>query len=114
MEWTRLTCKYISVDLSSTTLANGDPAAVESVKAALTPRAEAPNEATVWVDCDLDPQTEIAKVLVAGPDADPGGALTVGENGSRLWMLNPDAPETDLFSVCVIRLVGLPAPVVVP
>ena len=105
MQWNRLTCKYISVDLSGTKLADGTAAAVTSVKAALTARAATTNAATTWVDCDLDPATEIAKVLVAGPDADPGGTLTLGENGGQLWMMVPDAPETDLFSVCVIRLV---------
>jgi hypothetical protein len=105
MEFTRLTCKYVSIDLSGTKLANGDPATVTSVKAALTVRAGTTDADTEWVDAELDGPTQIAKVLVAGPDADPGGTLTLGEEGGRLWFMDVDSPETDLFSACVIRLV---------
>ncbi len=102
MEFTRLTKKYVAVDVTATSW-EGLPETLTGVQAAITDRAATPTALTTWTDCLWNDPT--ARVLVAGPDADPSGALVLADDGGRLWLRIVDTPEVDLYSAAVIRVV---------
>lgn len=64
------------------------PAAVDI--AALPPRTT-PDVDTAWTQ--LTPADGAVTVLLAGPDADPDGALPVPATGADLWVRVTDTPE---------------------
>lgn len=102
MELTRITRRYVEVDVSAT-LAEGGAADLDAVQfAVLSPRAR-PTGATTWTTASLSAGS--AKVLVAGPDADPAGALSVPSGGGDLWLRAVDSAEVD--AVRVTRLTVL-------
>lgn len=75
------------------TLRTGGAAVLTGVQVALlTPRA-APTAATVWTAATY--AAGVATVLLAGPDADPTGAIPVPAGGADLWIRVTDTPEVD-------------------
>lgn len=92
MELTRISRKYAYVTLTAT-LADGSAATVDAVDVSLLPMGDTPTGTTEWIRF---PYTdEGAVVLLAGPDADPEGALVVPEDGADLWARVIDDPEVD-------------------
>lgn len=92
MDLTRISRKYVHVTLDAK-LANGTPATLAGVDIALLPVHEYPTSTTTWTpSAYADGQ---AVVLLAGPDADPVGALVVPANGADLWARITDSPEVD-------------------
>lgn len=78
------------------TLPDGSPADLGGVDAALLPPRVTPTAATVWAPTDyvVDP-APAWRVLLAGPDADPTGALVVPPGGADLWLRVVDGIEVD-------------------
>jgi hypothetical protein len=74
--------------------ADGQPAALAAVSAALIPPRTTPTALTEWTTATFDGDT--ATVLLAGPDAsDNDGALIVPAAGADLWLRVADTPEID-------------------
>ena len=72
--------------------AQGQPVEPSGVTVALLPPRTSPTAATTWATATFDGTT--ATVLLAGPDADPSGAVVVP--GDRdLWIRVADSPEVD-------------------
>ena len=75
------------------TLRNGTPATITGVTVALLPPRTTPTAATTWATATY--AAGVATVLLAGPDADPTGALPVPAGGADLWLRVSDTPEVD-------------------
>lgn len=75
------------------TLAGGGAATLTGADVALLAPRTTPTSATVWVAASY--ATGVATVLLAGPDADPTGALVVPEGGADVWIRVTDTPEVD-------------------
>lgn len=83
---------YRDYDVTAT-LRNGNPATLTGVDIALlTPRAT-PTATTTWTAATYS--AGVATVLLAGPDADPTGAVVVPTAGADLWVRVADTPEVD-------------------
>jgi hypothetical protein len=95
VDLTRITRKYAHIDLT-VTLANGTPAAVTGVDVAfLDPQAK-PTGATEWTPAE--PAGDGYRVLLAGPDADPAGAVVITD-AVALWARVTDTPEVDVVKL---------------
>lgn len=75
------------------TLPNGSPATLTGVTVALLPPRTRPTGATTWTAATY--AAGVATVLLAGPDADPTGAVVVPSGGADLWIKVVDTPEVD-------------------
>lgn len=96
MEFTRVDKKYVNIPVTAT-LADGAPAVVTAIDVALlTPRAR-PTAATTWTASSY--AAGIATVLIAGPDADPAGALVLPGAGADVYIRLTDNPEVDAKKV---------------
>lgn len=73
--------------------ADGAPAAIGGVDVALLPPRTSPTAATGWAAAEAD--GDQWRVLLAGPDADPTGALVVPAAGADVWLRVTDSPEVD-------------------
>lgn len=71
----------------------GAPADPVGVDIALLPPRATPTTATVWVAADYADGE--ATVLLAGPEAEPAGALVVPAGGADVWLRITDNPEVD-------------------
>lgn len=101
----RIDRKTRTYDLSAATLeaAAAIPPGVVGVDVALVPKRTGPTASTVWVAATYADGT--FSVLLAGPDANPAGALVVPYD-SDLWMRISDAPEVDAELVERITVLG--------
>lgn len=79
------------------------PAGVTGVAVALLAPRGAPSGSTVWTAAEYD--DGMFAVLLAGPDADPTGALVVPADAD-LWMRVADAPEVDAERVERVTVLG--------
>lgn len=96
MELSRIDRLYASIDVTGT-LADGSPATITGVDVALLAPRATPVAATVWTAATYADGT--ARVLLAGPDANPVGALAVPAGGGDLWIRVTDTPEVDATKV---------------
>lgn len=96
MDLNRIDRKYAKVTVTAT-LANGDPATLTGVDVALLAPRSTPTAATTWTAATY--AAGVATVLLAGPDADPAGALVVPATGADLWIRVVDSPEVDATRV---------------
>lgn len=92
----RIDRQYVDIPVTAT-LRNGAPATLTGVDVALLPRRVSPTAATTWIPAAYANGT--ATVLLAGPDADPAGALPVPLVGAELWIRVTDNPEVDAARV---------------
>lgn len=92
MELSRIERQYVDITLTAT-LRDGSPATIAGVDVAILGRRATPTGATVWTPTDYADGT--ATVLLAGPDADPDGALVVPTGERDLWVRIIDTPEVD-------------------
>lgn len=99
--WTRVTRKFVRIPVVAT-LATGGSATIAGVDIALLPQRSAPDESTQWTAAIYD--SGVATVLIAGPDADPSGALVLPEGGADVWARITDVPEVDAANVGRIDL----------
>lgn len=83
---------YRDYDVTATEK-DGTPAVLTGVTVALLAPRTTPTSATVWTSATYVSGT--ATVLLAGPDADPTGALVVPSGGADLWIRIADTPEID-------------------
>lgn len=95
----RIDRTYAHITVTAT-LHNGDPATVTAVSVALLPPRRTPTAGTTWTPSAY--ASGDAVILLAGPDADPDGALTVPEGGADLWVRVPDNPEVQAVKVARI------------
>lgn len=84
------------------TLADGSPAILTGAQVAILPVRKSPNANTEWTDVVLTGRT--ATVLLAGPDADPDGALTIPNGDGELWIKVADNPESQAVKVGRIQV----------
>lgn len=83
-------------------LADGTPATLAGVDVAVQPYRTPPDDTTVWTAASYS--NGAAVVLLAGPDADPTGALPVPAATSDLWIRVTDNPEIQAVRVGVITV----------
>lgn len=79
------------------TLFDGTAAAVTGIQAAVLRRGTAPSAATPWTSATL--VNGRWRVLLAGPYADPAGAIVVPATGGDLWARVTDNPEVQTVKV---------------
>lgn len=82
------------------TLADSTPADLAGVDVALLAPRTTPTAATTWTSAAYT--GGVAVVLVAGPDADPTGALAIPAGGADVWLRVVDNPEVQ--AVCAGRV----------
>lgn len=92
----RIDKQYVEIDVTAT-LANGDAAPLDGVDVALLAPRHTPTAATTWTAATYAAGT--ATVLLAGPEANPTGALVVPSGGADLWIRVTDEPEVDAARV---------------
>jgi hypothetical protein len=93
------------------TLANGTAQAPATAAFALLSRRANPTATTVWTSVAV--VNGAATVLLAGPDANPTGALVV-PGDADLWLRSTDAPEVDAEFVERIAVLGGGPPLTPP
>lgn len=92
MNFTRVTKKYVEVPVTAA-LADGTPATLAGVDVTLLTPRTTPDEDTTWTPATYG--DGVARILLAGPDADPAGAVVVPASGADLWVRVVDNPEVD-------------------
>lgn len=102
MEISPISKQYVEVGVT-VTLADGEPATVSGVDVAVLPIRTSPTASTAWTEAEGDAGSW--RVLVAGPSADPAGAVTVPAGGADLWMRVQDNPEVTAAKVVRINVV---------
>ena len=90
-------------DLATIPLGGDGAATPSAVLVALLPPRSGPSAATVWTSVTY--AAGIVTVLLAGPDADPTGAVVVPASAD-LWMKVVDTPEIDAVKVERITVLG--------
>lgn len=83
-------------------LASGQLTSIAGASVAVVPPREAPSSSTTWVDAVWN--SPVARILVAGPQADPTGALVLPSGGGDLWVRITDATEVDAVFAVRINL----------
>jgi hypothetical protein len=96
---TRITKKYVDVQVAAT-LRTGGAATLTGIDVAALPPGGKPRADTIWTPAQFT--AGVATFLVAGPDANATDALQVPEGGCDIWGRIVDQPEVD-----VARLVQL-------
>lgn len=76
---------------------DGDPIEVSTVYVARLETRAKPDEGTVWVSASVT--NNMTLVTLAGPDADPDGAVVFPSGGSELWLKIVDGIEVEAFKV---------------
>lgn len=87
---------YRDYDVTAT-LRDGGPATIDGADVALLTRGTTPTSATTWTATTY--AAGVATILLAGPDADPTGALVVPAAGADLWIRVTDTAEVDAEKV---------------
>lgn len=82
---------YVDVVVTATAK-DGTPQTLTGVDVALLAPRATPTAATTWTAATY--AGGVASLLLAGPDADPTGALVVPATGADLWLRVVDNPET--------------------
>lgn len=95
MDITRITRKWATLNFAVTSAA-GQPVTVNDVAVALLPQRSTPDDDTEWTTVSNGPDGY--RVLLAGPDADPNGAMVVATS-LDLWARIIDTPEVDAAKV---------------
>lgn len=90
LSMSRIDLRDAEFDVSVTDL-GGTPVTPAAVDVAILPSRTRPTAATTWTSGDYTAGT--VTVLLAGPDADPTGALVVPATGGDLWVKVTDYPE---------------------
>ncbi|MGZ4617194.1 MAG: hypothetical protein ACXV3F_00390 [Frankiaceae bacterium] len=88
----RIDRKYADYPIT-VTLRDGTTVTPAGVDVALLPPRTGPTSSTTWTAAQFTAGT--ATVLLAGPDADPTGALAVPVGGGDLWFRITDSPEVE-------------------
>lgn len=101
MDLPRIARKYARITIVAKK-ADGSPANVVGLDAALVPPHDRPDAATSWRATSY--AAGVGLVLIAGPDADPTGALVVPSTGADLWVRVTDSPEVDATFVDRIKI----------
>jgi hypothetical protein len=94
--------KYAHFPVTAT-LADGSAATISGVDVALLPYRTGPDASTTWTPAVY--ANGIATVLLAGPDADPTGALALPTGGASVWARVVDNPEVDAAMVGSISII---------
>jgi len=97
--------------LSSLAIGGGGPVTPTAVEVALLPPRTSPSRDTTWTTVTY--AAGAVTVLLAGPDADPTGAVVVPASAD-LWMRVTYAPEVDAVKVERITVTGGGASVALP
>jgi hypothetical protein len=100
VELTRISRKYAKLSLTITD--DGQPVTPGAVDVALLPTDDSPSAATTWTTVTATAGTY--RVLLAGPDADPSGGLTVPDD-RMLWARVTDTPEIDAAPIERVTLI---------
>lgn len=103
MRFTLISRKWVYIYLTAR-LADGSDAVINNgdVQIALTPIRGTPNTATVWYTVTY--AAGVASVLLAGPQADPTGAVVLDSAGNDLWLKIVDADEVDAVFVARVNM----------
>lgn len=92
---------YGRIDVVAT-LADGSPTVLTGAEVAILPLRKGPTASTQWTAVTLAGRT--ATVLLAGPDADPTGALTIPRGDGELWIRVTDNPESQAVKVGRVQI----------
>ena len=83
---------------------DGSPAVFNEVDVAVVPIRAQPDASTVWKAAEVD--GGVARVLVAGPHVDSGGALVVPAAGGDLWVRITDGLEVQALKADRITILS--------
>ena len=101
MNLTPVSREYATFTVAATE--DGQPVTLTAVDVALLPPRTSPAADTAWTTADYS--AGVATVLLAGPAADPSGALVVPVKGADLWVRVTDVSEVDAARVARITVV---------
>jgi hypothetical protein len=90
MQLSRIDRQYAPISVVATD-PDGFPETVTGIDVALIPHRSTPTDDTGWTAAAAD--GDRWRVLLAGPDASPSGAIVVPEGGGDLWIRVTDNPE---------------------
>lgn len=99
--FTRITKKYIRIPVTAV-LATGAVATLAGLDVAMLPTGGTVTSATTWTAATW--ASGVGTILLAGPDADPTGALAVPTGGGDLYGRVTDSPEVDAVLLARISL----------
>lgn len=114
-QWSRITAQLVDFTLTPT-LADGSPATGIAVQCALLPyRSRGPDALTVWTAAatwtdGVGGAPGTGQIFVAGPDANPGAGLLMGDYGNDMWAQIVDNPDTEPQFICRFDLQADPRP----
>lgn len=91
MQLSRVDKVYAHITVTAS-LADGSPTTLTGVDVAVLAPQATPSASTAWTASTF--AAGVAVVLIAGPDADPTGAMVIPAVGADLWVRAIDAPET--------------------
>lgn len=91
LKFSRIDRRLVHLNATAT-LFDGAPATITALSVALLAPGTTPTATTTWTAAGGT--TGAWTVLVAGPDADPTGALVVPAGPTDVWVRDIDNPET--------------------
>lgn len=91
MNFSRIDRRPVTITITATN-ADTTAATIAAIQVALLPVDRKPTAATTWKAVEYAGGK--AEVLLAGPDADPTGALVIPTSGARLWIKDPAVDAT--------------------
>lgn len=100
-EFTRISRKYLRIPVSAAA-ADGTVATLTGFDVALVPIGGRVDSSTVWTAATF--AAGVGTILLAGPDADPTGALAIPAAGADLCVRVTDSPEVDVAAVCRLHV----------
>jgi hypothetical protein len=103
MEMTAIDRLYARITVSGK-LADGTPAVISSISVAAIPPRTRPDSNTAWTAASVS--GGVATVLVAGPAADPAGAIPIPAAGADLWIRIIDGPEVEAVKADRITIIS--------
>jgi hypothetical protein len=102
VEFSRIDRRPVTITVTATN-PDGTPATLAAVDVALLPAASGPTGGTAWTTTDF--ADGAFEVLVAGPDADPAGALVIPRRGGCFWIKDPAADSTQAVPAGRVSLI---------
>lgn len=102
MDLPRIGRKYGHVTVEAT-VAGGLDAVLSGIDVALLPPGEAPNATTQWTPTSY--KDGVGTILLAGPEADPTGALPVSADLAHVFARVVDGAEVDVALIGIVRVV---------
>lgn len=102
MEFSRIDRRPVTITVTAIN-PDGTPATLDAIDVALLAPAASPTQGTAWKTTNF--ANGALEVLVAGPNADPDGALVIPTRGGRFWIKDPAADSTQAVPAGRVSLI---------